>query len=478
MGPRIVLALRLLVALAVASTVVLLAEPVTALTVPETLAQRRPVQAGPVETAFPIDSVGVLWDTDDGHGHDDHGHEAGAHGAIRFRHDGAWGPWIDLEEDGAESEGQWASGLVEGDDAEAYQVRGIPASARSPRAVAINTTDGPPVKVGERRGGGAGALPSSMCQSRADWGADESLRFKDGTESWVPTYHPVQVLSVHHTATANGETGTAAEARLRSIYRYHAIDRNFGDIGYQYLIDAAGVVYEGRWSGEASRSCEGTSGGDGSDFGHATGSDHMVNGAHVGGANSGNLGAALLGTFSTTDPSVPAVDGLEALLAELSTRHGLDPQGTTTYVNPVNGSTKTVATISAHRDWAATECPGERLYAQLPAIRAAVAAAMAPPATSPDHALSVTSMAPQTLKPGRTTVTVAGTGFTNGAVVSFVNGKGGAPTAGASTVAGDGRSLSTLVSVPSKGAKGWWDVVVTLTDGRRATCVRCAYVER
>src|SRR3546814_15399394 len=65
--------------------------------------------------------------------------------------------------------------------------------------------------------------------------------------------------------------------------------------GAQYLIDAAGVVYEGRWSGTASTSC--ATGGDGSDFGHGDG-DQMVVGAHVGNYDSGNLGVSLLGTFT------------------------------------------------------------------------------------------------------------------------------------------------------------------------------------
>lgn len=324
-----------------------------------------------------------------------------------------------------------------------------------------------------------------MCQSRADWGADESLRFTNGTESWPAEHHPVQVLSVHHTATANGETGAEAEARVRSIYRYHAVDRGWGDIGYQYLIDAAGVVYEGRWSGDESRSCEGTSGGDGSDFGHEAApdgdgdgnQDEGVTGAHIGGWNSGNLGASLLGDFRTVEPALAAVDSLETLLAELSTRHRLDPQGTVDYVNPVNGDKKTIPTISAHRDWESTECPGGLLYAQLPDIRTAVAVAAA--MGDVDDELTVTGMDPKTLSAGaQNTVTITGTGFVDGAAVTFVNGKGGAPTAGATVVADGGLTLTTTVTAPAKGPKGAWDVVVTLPDGRNATCSRCASVQR
>ena len=116
---------------------------------------------------FPIDHLGVLWD-DPGHRSDEHA----SHGAVRFRHDGVWGEWIPLIKDGAPGNGLWASGLVAGDGAEAFQVRGIPVGAGSPRTVAFNTSDGPlrttgastagprqsPTACHERSGG-----PTSRC---------------------------------------------------------------------------------------------------------------------------------------------------------------------------------------------------------------------------------------------------------------------------------------------------------------------------
>jgi len=55
---------------------------------------------------------------------------------------------------------------------------------------------------------------------------------------------------------------------------------------------------------------------------------------------------------------------------------GLDPLGTTAYVNPISGATRTVATLAGHRDWAATECPGNTFYPSLPQLRIDVAAAL------------------------------------------------------------------------------------------------------
>ena len=84
--------------------------------------------------------------------------------------------------------------------------------------------------------------------SRAGWGADESLRFEpDGTEKFPTAFFDVQTLTVHHTVTANSDPDPAAT--VRAIYFFQCITEDFGDIGYHLLIDQAGTVYEGRYSG-------------------------------------------------------------------------------------------------------------------------------------------------------------------------------------------------------------------------------------
>jgi hypothetical protein len=148
------------------------------------------------------------------------------------------------------------------------------------------------------------------------------------------------------------------------------------------LIDEQGLIYEGRWSGSESTPC--AAGGDGSDFAHDA-VDDLATGGHAAYHNQGDVGIALLGIFAdetefeyppTIDPVGPtaaAVTSLESVLAELSDRHGLDPLGTVDYYNPVWDTTNLgVDTISGHRDWRATACPGEFLYIQLPDIRQAV----------------------------------------------------------------------------------------------------------
>lgn len=315
---------------------------------PKTLAaQSRIMNDEPVEPEFSIDFVGVFYD----------GLVEG--GSIRFRHGDRWGAWAELEHDGVEVEGRWASGLAAGFDADAYQVR-VPGGARMARAVAINTTDGPtePEMGALVASAGLGCPDTAAIVTRCEWGADETIM------TWAPEYFAVQKLTIHHTATANGDADPAAT--VRAIYRYQAVDRGFGDIGYQYLIDEQGLVYEGRHSGNDAYPAHDTSG------------TNVVTAAHIGGYNSGNIGIALLGTLTSVDARPAARGSLEQLLRELALRHGIDAHGASSYVNPVNGTTKEVANISGHRDWAATECPGGALYAQLPSIRQAVAGSPPP----------------------------------------------------------------------------------------------------
>lgn len=309
-----------------------------------------------VPTDFPVEHLGISWT---GVGQVE----------VRFSISGTWSPWQEVEDDGLPARGRSFGHLLDGGDARAYQVRGW---ADDVRAVAINTTDGS--RTFQPRAVQAEAtLEQPALVSRAQWGADENLRFNSGgTEVWPPTFHPTQKLIVHHTATKNDDPDPAAT--VRAIYRYHAVDKGWGDIGYNFLVDAQGRIYKGRWSGPA-----GSTTGD-----SLTGEDadgRGVTGAHVGGWNSGTMGIAVLGDYDkAVKPSAASLQALVDHLAWESERHGLDPEASSTFTNPVSGDTKDVSNISAHRDWASTACPGRHLYPELPGIRADVAAKL-PPAT-------------------------------------------------------------------------------------------------
>ena len=355
--------------------------PAQATPAPESFNDTRPVTSEPVEVDFAVQYLGVVADLAPGVT------EADPQGAIpygeaRFRVQGEWTQWQPFNQDGAQGEGQFTSSLLLADNADAYQVRALPTWGVNWRAAAINTdrgaVGGVSEPVGDARAMSLAYVDNPTCRSRADWGADESIR--KWTSGDPETYYPAQVLTVHHTAGSNDPSQDFA-ATVRAIYQYHVLTNGWSDIGYQYLIDANGIVYEGRTSGPASQSC--FYGGDGSDFGHQSGTDYVVTGAHVGGYNSGNLGISLMGCFEpgqctgNTTPTAAAIDALATQVSKLAQRHGLNPTGTTTYVNPVGVASLKVPVLGAHRDWNATACPGASLYAQLAQVRQTAAARMA-----------------------------------------------------------------------------------------------------
>lgn len=315
----------------------------------------------PTTPGFPVDGVGVSWS----------GPRDG--GSVRFRTADGWGAWRPLPHgcgtarDGAPDR---CGALAAGGGALGYEVA-PPAGAADVAVTAINTTDGPPVgRAAPSRDGlptGPGA-PAGLRRgfryySRAAWGADESLRFgADGAELFPAAYHPVQALTVHHTAT---DPGTDHPEHVRSLHRFLTVDRGFGDMGYHLLIDPDGALYEGRWSGADPFPV----------FGEVRDGVPLANNAaHVGGFNAGNVGVALLGDLTAVQPTAAARRTLTRVLAVLAAVTGIDPLGTVGYVNPISGATRTVDAISGHRDWLATECPGEAFHPELPAVRRDVAA--------------------------------------------------------------------------------------------------------
>ncbi|WP_367322551.1 peptidoglycan recognition family protein [Streptomyces sp. HUAS ZL42] len=296
---------------------------------------------GAATTSFATSYVGVRWS----------GAQDGA--GIRFT-DGEASPgtWQTLD-GGCATVDDGGTALIASGAATAYEVK-APDGATGVRSLAIDTTGGPdrtfkvPSEPTRVRG------VRYLC--RAAWGADESKRYKDGNGNSPEKYYPLQSITVHHTAGPNADPDPAAT--VRAIYEYHAVTLDWGDIGYHFLIDEAGTVYEGRYSGD-----------DGIPAFDPDG--NVVTAFHTAGFNSGNLGIALLGTLTEQGPTAAAKASLTRLIKVIARFKGLDPQAKITYVNPVNGVTKDVTTVSGHRDWLQTECPGQTMYDLLNEVRAA-----------------------------------------------------------------------------------------------------------
>jgi len=310
---------------------------------------------------FPATHLGLRW--------------SGAHDAtveVRWEVGGAWQPWQaapvahDLED---EARGLVYSGILVAAGAERVEARVAAGDATDVEVAAIDADGGRRTRVRAEVPPAAAQVPpdpaTKVAQpavvSRAEWGADESLKGRE-----PQTFAPVTKLFVHHTVTPTVDPDPAAT--IRAIYAFHTQVRGFNDVGYNWFVDAAGRVYEGRYSrqyGAGER---------------PTGEDALgrgVVGAHAEGSNTGSIGIALLGDFTSVGPSPAAMSSLQAVLAWAADRHGIDPQVSSPYVRVADGSVVTFPNLAGHRDARATECPGDILYAWLPGLRNAVAETIA-----------------------------------------------------------------------------------------------------
>ncbi len=200
----------------------------------------------------------------------------------------------------------------------------------------------------------AGAAPSKPAiVTRAQWGADESLR------NAAPSYATVRMAFVHHTASGNTYSPADGPALVRGIYAYHTRSLKWNDIAYNFLVDRYGTVYEGRRGGVT----------------------RGVVGAHVYGFNTGSTGVSVIGTFTDEQPPAAAVTALERLLAWKLSVHGLSPTGTAKLTcgatdKYAKGAVVKLPVIAGHRQANYTECPGTAFYPLLNAVRGGVARRM------------------------------------------------------------------------------------------------------
>ncbi|WP_330348656.1 peptidoglycan recognition protein family protein [Streptomyces sp. NBC_00582] len=261
-------------------------------------------------------------------------------------------------------------------------------------------------------------VPEPPIHSRADWGADESI------SPDAPEYNAdVKVMFVHHTDGTNDYTCDQTPSIIRSIYAYHVQVSGWKDIGYNFLVDKCGTLYEGRKGGV----------------------DLPVLGAHTYGWNRESAAVAVIGDYTQTKATDAALTSIARLAAWKLGQYGADPAGTvqlTAGATQTNffgksftsGSPYTFNRISGHRDGYNTQCPGGLLYDQLPTVRAWAA--------GPVQGLKVTSVAGGATLSGSTyytkgAVTVKWTTTTPGALISkvelLVDGKVAATAAGTAT---------------------------------------------
>ncbi len=180
-----------------------------------------------------------------------------------------------------------------------------------------------------------------------------------------PGYGTVRLAFVHHTENLNGYGPAAVPAMLLAIFDFHRYVRGWNDIGYNFLIDAFGRIWEGRQGGI----------------------DEAVVGAQAGGYNEVSTGVAMLGSFVSVLPQPRSLSALEHLLAWKLSLHGVPSRGRVRVrVNPAAafytpfapGARVSLPRIAGHRDGDSTDCPGDALYRVLPSIRNRVSRLIGP----------------------------------------------------------------------------------------------------
>ncbi len=122
-----------------------------------------------------------------------------------------------------------------------------------------------------------------MIYSRKQWGANERMRDRSSLH-----YFEVHAGFVHHTVNANAYTRAEVPGILRSIYAYHTQSLGWSDVGYNYLVDKFGRIWEGR----------------------AGGVDRPVVGAHTLGYNDWSFAMSAIGNYETVGPARRDAAGL------------------------------------------------------------------------------------------------------------------------------------------------------------------------
>lgn len=300
---------------------------------------------------------------------------------VRVREDEGWSAWqpLPLSEHGPDPESAEAKAARFGTEplltsgADGVQVRVDTPGGEAPEGAEVTLVDNPvtqdDAKLPQPRM--AGDLPLATVQastvsapmpaiiSRAEWGADESLR--RGTASYSPT---IKAAFVHHTTSTTNYSPEEAAQQVRNLYNWYVKGLKYSDMAYNFIVDRYGRIYEGRGGGV----------------------DKAVIGSHTAGFNDETFAVSALGNFQKDnlppEQMAAVTDAISSVVAWKMAMNHRDPNGTTVLTSSSSAGTSkyakgqqaTAAVVGGHGDIGSTACPGKHLSAQLPAIRAAAGA--------------------------------------------------------------------------------------------------------
>jgi hypothetical protein len=317
----------------------------------------------------PVDglaTIGVTWSSTD---------QVGEHAisiSVRTRANEVWSAWQEVHyhaEEGPDpdsSEGRAArpgTDPVYVGDVDDVQIKATADSGRPPTGMQLSLVDpgaeqAPPLRqpaddadeaddtarlsaapTAARAAGSVTHKP--RIYSRAGWGADERMRDKSSLR-----YGEVHGGFVHHTVNANAYSRAQVPSIIRGIYAYHTQSRGWSDVGYNFLVDRFGRIWEGRYGGIR----------------------RPVVGAHTLGYNEDAFAGSAIGNFDIARPPAAVVRAFARLFAWKLSLHGIRAGSTRQFI-----TSRSFPAINGHRDAGQTACPGRYLYARIPRIRALAA---------------------------------------------------------------------------------------------------------
>ncbi|GAA3509685.1 hypothetical protein GCM10022262_36500 [Georgenia daeguensis] len=285
--------------------------------------------------------------------------DAGEDLTVRLRsHDGqAWSGWTDMEVTAAVTAEEAPEGSRGGTepivvtDAETIEVSLAAPAGELPTDPRLDVIDpgqspadnGAPIGqdvVGD--GAGQFAVPSAVVPgtpsiySRADWGADESIR------QWKPELGEVTGVVVHHSASSNSYTSGQVPGIIRGFYQYHAVTRGWGDIGYNVIVDKFGRAWEGRYGGLT----------------------NPIVGAHASGVNDTMFGISVIGNYDLVKVPEAAFNKVAQVTAWKFALSGITTSGS---AKGINGAA--IPRVVGHYYVGQTACPGKFFIERLPELK-------------------------------------------------------------------------------------------------------------
>jgi hypothetical protein len=281
--------------------------------------------------------------------------------------DGRWSPWVTGSALGHDGDGQPSHERQFGEPV--WTGPAISVQLRSDRPVVGVRAHF--VSAGVSHATAAAALPRATPVLDAGPGQPPIIARSGWARGARPTHLPeyghIKLAFVHHTVNPNRYGPGAVPAMLRAIFDYHVHVRGWWDIGYNFIVDGYGRIWEGR----------------------AGGIDMPVVGAQAGAYNAESTGVAMLGDFMSVVPSPAAMQALEQLLAWKLSLHGVPATGRASvivdphdafYTRFAPGAHVSLPRIAGHRDGDLTDCPGNALYVSLPSVRSQVSQLAGTPA--------------------------------------------------------------------------------------------------